>query len=252
MLNASFATPSALQSSLTLVTLAPGVNSSAVAAAGANSSALLRTPATNATFGSRVYLLLNLRTAANRSILQPANVQVNVTGEDRTCCGPGNFNHISCSQRTGLSSNHPGLTCVLNTKNVGQSPSVLMAAAQLTAVRPSAYLAGPTSGQLALPPLARTSDGQWITWFTARRPEVLTASLRISGQLVRSMQLQVLGPGAGINPFYLDFNASMASAALTAQNLGVVSPMASGGALLLYANDSSVVRVPVMDRASQG
>jgi hypothetical protein len=80
-LNASFATPSALQSSLTLVSLAPGVNSTIVAAAAGNTSSLLRNPATNATIGSRVYLLLNLRTAANRTVLQPASVQVNVTGE---------------------------------------------------------------------------------------------------------------------------------------------------------------------------
>jgi hypothetical protein len=89
-LNASFVAPSALQSSLTLVSLAPRVNSTAVAAAGANISSLLVNPATNVTIGSRVYLLLTLRSAANRTVLQSAGVQVNVTGEEdvAACCRP--------------------------------------------------------------------------------------------------------------------------------------------------------------------
>jgi hypothetical protein len=66
------------------------------------------------------------------------------------------------------------------------------------------------------------------------------------------MQLQVLGPGAGINPSYLDYNTSMARATLTAQNMAVVSPLASGATLLLYANDSSLVQVSVVDKAGQG
>jgi hypothetical protein len=81
---------------------------------------------------------------------------------------------------------------------------------------------------------------------------VLTASLTISGQLVRSMALQVLGPGAGINPFYLDFNTSMASATLTGQGGGVVSPLAGAAPLLLYANDTALVRVPVVYKGGQG
>jgi hypothetical protein len=89
VLNASFATPSALQSNLTLVSLAPGVNSTAVAAAGANVSSLLLRPAANTTIGSRVYLLLTLRTSANRTVLQAAGVQVSVTGEKGQPCAAG-------------------------------------------------------------------------------------------------------------------------------------------------------------------
>jgi hypothetical protein len=85
--NASFAMASPSASNMSLLTLRPGLNSSAVAAAGSNSSLLLLTAPSNTTLGSRVYVVLNLRTALGRSLLQVANVNVTVTGRHAgPCC----------------------------------------------------------------------------------------------------------------------------------------------------------------------
>jgi hypothetical protein len=65
---------------MSLLTLRPGLNSSAVAAAGSNASLLLWTAPANTTMGSRVYVVLNLRTVLGRGLLQVANVNVTVTG----------------------------------------------------------------------------------------------------------------------------------------------------------------------------
>lgn len=89
--NASFAMASPSASNMSLLTLRPGLNSSAVAAAGSNSSLLLLAAPSNTTLGSRVYVVLNLRTALGRSLLQVANVDVTVTGRHaRTVLQLGN------------------------------------------------------------------------------------------------------------------------------------------------------------------
>lgn len=82
--NASFATAAASMSDMTLAAMAPGANATSVAAAGANTSSLLQVPPSTAVVGSRVYVLVTLRTAAGRPVMQTGGVQVNVTGKLRS------------------------------------------------------------------------------------------------------------------------------------------------------------------------
>jgi hypothetical protein len=102
-----------------------------------------------------------------------------------------------------------------------------------------------------LPPLARTADGRWQTWFTASRPDTLTASLVIDGRVTQTMALQVLDAVAGINPYFINYDDSAAAATLTTQNMASTSPAFSGAVTMLYTNQSSLLSVPVLDAAER-
>jgi hypothetical protein len=267
--NASFATAAASMSDMTLVALAPGVNATSVAAAGANTSSLLRAPPTTATVGSRVYVVVTLRTAAGRPVMQAGGVQVNVTGELQYMCARGGH----------MGEVDPGdaapyclpcwvvWTCVcvctwclaLFAASQQQDASLqqpVLARHEGQALNQVCRLfggnAGTASGQLALPPLSRTTDGLWATWFTPTGAETLTAFAAVGGQVVRTLQLQALGSGAGVNPFYLNYPASAAAATLVSQNMASTSPVASGSALLVYTNESSLLSAPVLDVGGKG
>lgn len=103
-----------------------------------------------------------------------------------------------------------------------------------------------------MPALSRTTDGFWATWFVPTGAETLTALAAVGSQLVRTLQLQALGSGAGVNPFYLNYAASAAAATLVSQNMASTSPVASGSALLVYTNESSLLSAPILDVGGRG
>jgi hypothetical protein len=103
--------------------------------------------------------------------------------------------------------------------------------------------AGSTSGVLNTSALTQQSDNTWVSKLVPRREETLAIVLFVDNTTSASVTVVIAGRSLAL----LAYNASLAAATLLSQGMAATTPVRSGGLLLSYAGEPSLLTLPLMD-----
>eukprot|EP00879_Flechtneria_rotunda_P033538 GHRR01037155.1.p1 GENE.GHRR01037155.1~~GHRR01037155.1.p1 ORF type:complete len:461 (+),score=119.60 GHRR01037155.1:1820-3202(+) len=105
---------------------------------------------------------------------------------------------------------------------------------------------GSLSGIMSVGPLTQQTDGTWATQLHPVQQETITVTMTVGGTMAGPAQTMTI---TGRSPTYLDYNSSIQHPKLLAQSLSQTSYVSAGASYTVYIGETSLLYIPVFDRA---